>query len=94
VGSHTLKHLIPLLQVCQMQGKVYHNRVWGDCEEETCKAGMKVELGWQYMVSKKQFENREVKLNKDSSGQTVAGLTRALSVAPDDQEEEIAGNYD
>jgi hypothetical protein len=46
-----------------MQGKVYHNRAWGDCEEETCKAGMKVELGWQYMVSKKTIQNREVKLN-------------------------------
>jgi hypothetical protein len=53
VGSHTLKHLTPLLQKSQMQGKVYHNRVWGDSEEETYKAEMKVELGWQYMGSKK-----------------------------------------
>jgi hypothetical protein len=44
VGSHTLNCLTPLLQVSQMQGKVYHNRAWGDCEEETCKARMKVEL--------------------------------------------------
>jgi hypothetical protein len=59
VGPHTLKRLTPLLQVSQMQGKVYHNRVWGDCEEETCKAGMKVELGWQYMLSKKNNEKTE-----------------------------------
>jgi hypothetical protein len=37
-----------------MQGKMYHNGAWGDCEEETYKVGMKVELGWQYMVSKKK----------------------------------------
>jgi hypothetical protein len=58
VGSHTLKCLTLLLQVSQMQDKVYHNRVWGDCEEETCKAGMKVELGWQYVVSKKTIQKQ------------------------------------
>jgi hypothetical protein len=44
-----------------MQGKVYHNRAWGDCEEETSKAGMKVELGWQYMVSKKTIQKQRSK---------------------------------
>jgi hypothetical protein len=39
-----------------LQGKVYHNRVWGDCEEKTCNARIKVELGWQYMVSKKTIQ--------------------------------------
>jgi hypothetical protein len=43
---------------------------------------------------RKQCENKEVKLNKDSSGQTVAGLTHALSAVPDDQEQETTGNYD
>jgi hypothetical protein len=36
-----------------MHGKVHHNQAWGGYEEETCKAGMKVDIGWQYMVSKK-----------------------------------------
>jgi hypothetical protein len=42
-----------------MQGNVYHNRAWGDCKEETCNAEMKVELGWQYMVSKKNNAKTE-----------------------------------
>jgi hypothetical protein len=68
----------------------------GDCEVKTCKAGMKVDwsLDGNIWCLRKQFENREVKLNKDSSGQIVAGLTRALSAVLGDQEQETAGNYD